>query len=139
MAMGIGRAAMGRVRPGLVVGVGLLLVAGCGKGSGVAAELSALKDGGHAVGEFTDTDPAPLHAKACKTGTLDKVPALLCEFASADAVSMGQSGVEAWLGQTATGVVLRRDLFLLGLSDRERADPNGKAISKLRRTFQKKK
>lgn len=116
----------------------LLWLAGCGRGHGLSAELAALRDDGLAVGEFRAVaDPGPLRARACTSGTVERVAALLCEYAGADAASLGQAGAEAWVGQAITGVVLRRDLFLLALADRDQADLHGKAIVKIRQAFQR--
>lgn len=116
----------------------LWLLVGCSKPPGVAAELAALQAAGHGAAGFADSDARPFSAKACRAGTLDRVAAVLCEYGSAEALSLGQQGAEAWIGEATTGVVLRRDLYLLALADRDRADPSGRAVSKLAKTFRRK-
>ncbi len=115
---------------------GLGGLGGCSK-KGISGELQMFKDGGRAVSEFSDTDPGPLHAKKCQTGTIDKIAALVCEYGSPELVSKGQEAAEGWFGETGTALVLRRELVLLALSDRSHADPNGKLISAIAKLFRR--
>lgn len=112
--------------------------AGCGK-SGVAGELAAFKDRGHAVSEFTDTDPSGFGAKKCQTGTIEKLAVLLCEYGSSEAAALGQPAAERWGGDTPTSVVLRRGSVLFAVVDRDHVDPNGKSISALAKVFRRAK
>ena len=116
--------------------LGTLGLGGCSK-KGISGELQMFKDGGRTVSEFSDTDPGPLHAKKCQTGTIDRVDALLCEYGSPELVSKGQEAAEGWFGETGTALVLRRELVLLALSDRSHADPNGKQISAIAKLFRR--
>ncbi len=110
--------------------------AGCGK-KGIASELQIFKDGGRTVSEFSDVEASALHAKKCQTGTIDNIPALLCEYGNPEAATLGQTAAESWLGETSTGFVLRRELLLLALSDRSHTDPNGKAMSAIGKLFRR--
>lgn len=116
--------------------VAVLAATGCGK-KGVDGELVTLREAGRSVEGFADTDAAPLGAKRCQTGSLDKVPALLCEYKSAEAAASGQAAAENWVGQSNTGLVLRRETMLLALADRSRVDPHGKAIAGLAKVFRR--
>jgi hypothetical protein len=119
----------------LVLGLGLLFGgAGCGK-SGVAAELAAFKDSGHAVSQFTETDAASLGAKKCQTGTIDKLAVLLCEYGSSEDAAHGHPAAEKWGGETGTVVVLHRASVLFAVADRNSSDPSGKSISALTKVF----
>ncbi len=121
----------------LVLGLGLVLgAAGCGK-SGVAAELAAFKDAGHAVSQFTETDAAGLGAKKCETGTVDKMAVLLCEYGNSEGAAHGHAAAEKWGGETGTVVVLHRGGVLFALADRDHTDPNGKSISALTKIFRR--
>ena len=115
----------------------LLAAAGCGQKKGLAAELSALQAAGHSTAGFAATEARPFQAKACQAGTLERVSAVLCEYGSVEALALGQQGAEEWIGQAAAGVVLRRDLYLLALADRDRADPNGRAVAAIGKTFRR--
>ena len=103
----------------------------------MAGELAALRSAGHEVGEWKDSEAPPFHARRCQAGTIDKIDAQLCEYPSADALPLGRSAGDAWIGQAATGVVLQREQVLLMLADRNRVDPQGKAIAKISRSFRR--
>ncbi len=111
---------------------------GCGK-SGVAGELAMFKDTGHVVSEFANMDSSPLGAKKCQNGTIDQLSVLLCEYADSEASALGQAAAEAWGGETATVVVLRRGAVLFAVADRNHVDPNGKSISTLSKVFRRAK
>src|SRR4051794_39811430 len=110
-----------RARPLLLVLVAALGLAGCSK-KGISGELQVFKDGGRAVSEFSDLDPSALHAQKCQSGTIDNVATLLCEYKSSEAITQGQAAAEEWFGETSTALVLRRELLLIALSDRNHTD-----------------
>jgi hypothetical protein len=114
----------------------LALLGGCGK-SGVAGELAAFKDNGHAVSAFNETDAGALGAKKCQTGTIDQMAALICEYSSSDSAALGQNAAETWVGESATAVVLRRGNMLFAAADRSGADQLGKTISALGKVFRR--
>lgn len=124
------RAAMGAL---LLLGIGL---SGCGK-KGISGELEVFKEGGRKVAEFSDIDASSLEAKKCQAGSIDNVAALLCEYKTPEAATKGQAAAESWFGETSTALVLRRELLILGLSDRNHVDPNGKAISAIAKIFRR--
>jgi hypothetical protein len=111
-------------------------VAGCGK-KGVEAEVQAFKDAGRNVSAFTETDAAPLNAKRCQTGAVDGVRTLLCEYGTTEAAVLGTQAVQGWLGDSPTGLSLRRDLVILALSDGGGADPSGKTMASLVQIFRR--
>lgn len=78
-----------------------------------------------------------MHAKRCQTGTIDQISTLLCEYQSPESAALGQAAAEAWFGETSTALVLRRDLLVLGLSDRNHVDAQGKTISTLAKIFRR--
>lgn len=125
---------LGGVTP-LLLGL-VTLLGGCGK-SGVAGELAAFKDNGHAVSAFNDTDAGALGAKKCQTGSIDQMAALICEYSSPDAAALGQNSAETWVGEAATAVVLRRGNMLFAAADRSGADQLGKTISALGKVFRR--
>lgn len=113
------------------------LLSGCGKGKGIEAELANLRGGGHTLSEFKDSDPKEWHAQRCQSGTIDKLAATLCEYVSAEAATLGQGAGDAWIGRAHSGTVLRRELILIGLADRDRVDVNGKALAAAARTIRR--
>jgi hypothetical protein len=115
----------------------LALAAACSKPTGIQAELLALRAAGHPPAGFQAVDATPFKAQTCQGGTIDRFAAVLCEYKSPDALGLGQQAAEGWIGQAVTGVVLRRDLFLLALADRDRVDPSGKALSALAKAFRR--
>lgn len=118
------------------VGCALFLLA-CSKGKGIEAELAQLRGAGHSLSEFKDSEPKDWHAQRCQSGTIDKIAATVCEYVSPEALAMGQGAGDAWIGRAASGLVLRHELVLVGLADRDRADPNGKALSAIARTVRR--
>lgn len=115
---------------------GALLLVGCGK-KGIESELQAFKDAGRNVSTFTESNAAALGAQRCQTGTIDGVQTLLCEFGSSDAATAGLPSAQSWLGEVQSGLVLRRDLVILALADRNGADPSGQSMSSLIKIFRR--
>ena len=109
---------------------------GCGR-KGISSELAAFKDAGRTLSDFAEQDPAAMHAKRCQTGTIDQISTLLCEYQSPESAALGQAAAEAWFGETSTALVLRRDLLVLALSDRNHVDAQGKTISTLAKIFRR--
>ncbi len=123
----------------VMAGLGVLVLVtfgGCSK-KGITGEIQYFKDNGRAVSEFSEQAPGALGAQKCQTGTVDNIATLLCEYDSADAASKGQSAAEGWFGQTGTALVLRRDRLLLGLSDRNSVDTNGKSMAAISKLFRR--
>lgn len=114
----------------------LLAGAGCGK-SGIAQSIASFKASGHAVDEFKDTNAGALGAKKCQTGTIERLDVLLCDYASAEDAAQGQPAAEAWGANTGTVVVLHRKGTLFAVADRSHADPDGKIIAALSKTFRR--
>lgn len=113
-----------------------MVLGGCGQ-KGVGGEIAALKKAGRAVSEFTDTDASVFAAKKCQAGTVDQIPAVLCEYESPETAARGQEAAENWALQGGTGVALRRELVVLALSDKAQADPSGKTISAVAKVFRR--
>jgi hypothetical protein len=83
------------------------------------------------VDALATQDAARFSAKRCVAGPIEGIDAVICEYASADAVQRGKLSAEAWVGQAVTGVALDNRLTVLGLADRGRVDPNGKLIHRI--------
>ena len=132
------RKAQRTARFGGVLALALGFLAGCGK-SGIEGELIHFRQGGHAVAAFADSDPSSFGAKKCQGGTLDQIPALLCEFGSSDSAAAAQPAAERWGGDIGTVLVLRRGELLFAAADRNKADPNGKILVALAKSFRRTK
>jgi hypothetical protein len=98
-------------------------------------ELKALDAAGFKPEAFVASDAATLKAQTCQTGTVAQLPALICQYASAEAAAAGKEAAEEWIGEAVTGVVLTRDAYLLALSDRNAIDPHGKTLFGIAQTF----
>jgi hypothetical protein len=123
-----------------LIAMGALWLLSCGgeKKDGLSDELESLISAGLSPVAFGPvTSPIPAGAIACQAGSFDKLSALMCSFPSADAAMAGQPDAETWLGTALTGTVVRRDLVLLAIADREQANPSGKQISKIAQVFRR--
>lgn len=107
--------------------------------SKAAQTLAVFEESGHAVDGFRDIDGAPLGAKKCQTGTIDRLAALLCEYVNPEAASMEQRAAEGWFGSSVTVLVLRRGETLFAVADRSHIDPEGKIMTALSRSFRRQK
>jgi hypothetical protein len=95
----------------------------------------ALATAGYKVDSFQPTDASRFSAQTCSTGALGGVDSVVCEFGSAEAVSLGKKAAEGWVAHAITGVVLVNGNTILALADRNRADPNGKEIHKVSKAY----
>jgi len=99
------------------------------------AVLEAWKKGGLA--------PSPLTAatvpvgKSCRSGTVNNVEVLVCEFPSeAEAKAAEEPGL-AWVGDT-TGISRAAGKVLIVAADRRKADPTGRTLNQLTKLLQPK-
>jgi hypothetical protein len=95
----------------------------------------AFASAGFKLDSFHPLDPGRFHAQRCANGTLDGVEAVVCEFGSAEAVTLGKKAGEDWVAQATTGAVLTNGNTLLAVADRARTDPNGKIIHKITQAY----
>ena len=122
----------------------LLLAGGCGKqategGVRLKQVNDALVGAGFKLDSFHAVDPGRFSAQQCTNGNLDGVDAVVCEFGSAEAVTLGKKAGEDWVAQAATGAVLTNGRTLLAVADRARTDPNGKTIHRITQAYSKTK
>lgn len=90
--------------------------------------LEAWKQGGLAPSAFAAATVAV--GKDCRSGTVNGVDVLLCEFPSdAEAKAAEEPGL-AWVGD-ATGISRAAGKVLIAAADRRKADPSGKTINQL--------
>jgi hypothetical protein len=121
----------------------LLLAAGCSKSSKDGVHLKQVNDSfvsaGFKLDSFQPTDPGRFSAQKCVQGQLEGVDSVVCEYGSAEAVTMGRKAGEDWIAQATTGAVLTNGSTLLAVADRGRVDPNGKVIHKITQAYSKTK
>jgi hypothetical protein len=97
----------------------------------------AFVSAGFKLDSFQPTDPGRFAAQKCVHGMLDGVDSMVCEYGSADAVTIGKKAGEDWVAQATTGAVLANGNTLLAVADRSRTDPNGKTIHKITQAYTK--
>ncbi len=115
-----------------------LALAACGDDRAPATSadgvFATLTSAGLAPESVTDLDGATLGGGACKRGTVAKLEVTACTHPDAAAATKAQPRGLAAVGET-TGVALARGPVLLVVADRAAADPSGKTIDKIARTF----
>jgi hypothetical protein len=106
---------------------------GTGRGAN-AGELS--RDSVVAAWTKGGLTPSPLSdAKVdagtdCKSGTVNGVDVLVCQFATPDEAKAAEPKALAWVGE-ATGMAQATGKVLVAASDRRKADPSGRTINQL--------
>ncbi len=126
----------------LVLVVGLCGAAACGrphvKGT-VAVEtvLKAWTAEGFSTDTLVNVEPDDWSAGACSRGTMSGLEILLCEYATDEALAAGEAKITRdWTQQSVpTGATVRSARTLLAIADRDKADPNGRTIARLLKTF----
>ena len=117
------------------------VIAGCsGKSDGklrLAGARSALEKADVKADAWKAADATKLAAQKCEQAQVEGVDAIVCEYGSAEAVTLGKKAGDDWVGQAVTGIVLVNGNTVLAIADRNRTDPNGKTIHKLSQAFKK--
>jgi len=90
--------------------------------------IEAWKQGGLAPSAFAAAT-VPV-GKDCKSGTVNNVDVLLCEFPSETEAKAAEDQGLAWVGET-TGISRAAGKILIVAADRRKADPSGKTINQL--------
>jgi hypothetical protein len=101
--------------------------------------LAAWHNAGLETKEFAPIQPAPSGAAYCEHGMVGGVDAVVCEYASDEALTQGLQQVkEGWARVDAhTGVILQTKRTTMAVVDRERREPSGKTISQMVKVFRK--
>ena len=123
-------------RAGSIVAV--LLAFGCHKSSGgpsMEQVSQAFTAAGLQPSQFAPTDATRFNASRCYAGRIDGIDAIVCEYATPEALAVGKQAGEQWAASAPTAAVLGNGRTLLALADRARTDPNGRTIHKITRTF----
>src|SRR5688500_3674734 len=92
------------------------------------------KSGLDSAFELVPLDGAPLGGGKCKVGVVAGLDVTLCEYQDAAAAAQARPAGLARIGE-ATGSALVSGPLMLVVADRKKADPTGKTIDKLTKTF----
>ena len=100
------------------------------------ATVAAWKKAGLEVSALTDVDAKPYSAQKCSGGTVSGVDVVLCKYDTGeDAKAAEEPGLDQ-IGN-ATGASLAKGARLLVVADRRKADPSGRTIDTITKTFRK--
>jgi hypothetical protein len=112
----------------------------CGKGDGKAASssgrdgvIAAWQKAGLTVSALTPDKSGAIGAD-CATGTVSGVDVVLCTFATADDAKAAEANGLTWVGRS-TGAALAQDRMVMAVADRRAADPSGRTINTIAKTF----
>ena len=120
------------MRTRALIVIACLFAFACGKDKSMSQMMQAWKAAGLEPSPFEKAD-SKLGGK-CQAGTVNGVDTMLCEFKDASAAKEAeQRGLEL-VGDT-TGASLSKGRMLLVVADRKNADPNGKHIQQITKTF----
>lgn len=83
----------------------------------------------------------PWAAGACYQGTVSGLDVLICEYGSDEALAQGEQRINAtWDDESVPTAAVARtsqpSRTILAIADRNKADPNGRTIARLIKTFQ---
>lgn len=96
--------------------------------------VSAWAEVGLDASKLVAADERPLEAQHCRRGPISGVEVTLCRYADASsALAAREKGLKQ-IGET-TGTALPVGELLLVVADRSKADPSGKAINTIAKTF----
>jgi hypothetical protein len=114
--------------------VSLSGLAGGAPGPGMDALLKSWGDAKLQVSAFAAVDGKPYAGGACQGGTVSGVDVVLCGYPDAKAAQAAEAAGTAAVGET-TGAAVSRDNTLLVVADRRKADPSGRTINQLTKSF----
>jgi hypothetical protein len=124
----------------------VLLTAALGVGCGrphvkgtVAVEtvLKAWTAEGFDTKGVVNLDPDNWSAGACSRGTVSGVDVLMCEYATDEALAVGEKKIMTdWAEESVgTGAAVHVSRTILAIADRNKTDPSGRTIARLIKTF----
>lgn len=82
-------------------------------------------------------EPDVWSAGACSRGLVSGLEVLLCEFAADESLAAGEEKIMSdWGAESVpTGAVVRTSRTILAISDRTKADPQGRTLARLAKVF----
>ena len=122
----------------ILLAAAVAFAAGCDdEGGGSAGDvIDAWKSAGLQPTAFEPADGQKLGGGKCRAGNIGGLDATLCEYADDTAAKAAEGAGRAAIGEN-TGVSLAAGKVLLVVADRKNADPNGRRINQIAKTFQK--
>ena len=124
------------IRVGIIAVAAVVLV-GCGDSKQPASPEGAERawtSAGLEVSAFEPAEVKAIDGATCRAGTVSKVHVTLCELADAEAARKAEASGLSLVG-AHTGASLARGNLLLVVADRDKADPQGKTINTLTKSF----
>lgn len=99
--------------------------------------LAAWTAEGFATAAVANVEPDPWSAGACSRGSVAGLDVLLCEYANDETMRAGEQKVMSdWQRESVpTGAAAQTSRTLLAIADRTAADPSGKTIARLVKSF----
>ncbi len=98
--------------------------------------VAAWRKAGLEVSALTDVDAKPYSAQGCKGGTVSGVDVILCRYDTGEDAKAAEDPALATLSGV-TGAALANGSRLLVVADRRKADPTGRTIDIVTKTFRK--
>jgi hypothetical protein len=123
----------------ILLAAAVSLAAACGgdEGGGSASDvIEAWKSAGLQPTTFETADGQKFGGGKCRAGNIGGLDATLCEYADETAARAAEGAGRSAIGEN-TGVSLAAGKVLLVVADRKNADPNGRRINQIAKTFQK--
>ena len=103
------------------------------------AILEQMKTGGVTVDQEFKKAGAKWGAKNCIEGKIDSIPAILCEYADADAAKANKDKAVEYAKGEPTGVVDRNGKTIIAVRSNKGLDKNGEKVNKIITQFNKAK
>jgi hypothetical protein len=98
------------------------------------AMVAGWRKAGLDVGKLVTTDAAPFQANACSGGVVGGIDVVLCSYGTAEDAKAAEDLGLATIG-AATGASRAHGTRLLVVADRRKADPSGRTIETIMKTF----
>jgi hypothetical protein len=118
----------------LALGAGLVACSNDGGGGSARdAVIAAWKKAGLTPSAMT-ADKTGAIGEDCVSGTVSGVDVVLCTFKKPDDATAAVAKGYTWVGGT-TGTSLAKDKLLLAAADRNKADPTGRTLNSIAKTF----
>jgi hypothetical protein len=120
------------MRAMLIAGALIAAHGACGSSDKSASARDAIVEAwkGDKLAPSALTAATVAFGKDCKTGTVEGIEVLLCNFPTAAEAKAAEDAGLAWIGQ-ATGASQARGAALVVIADRKKSDPNGRMINRL--------
>ena len=102
--------------------------------SSIEEVVSAWGEVGLDTSKLVSTDERVLEARTCHRGPISGVDVMICRYDTPESALAAREAGLKQIGET-TGTALPSGTLLLVVADRTKADPSGKAINSIAKTF----